>query len=133
MWRYLIYFAVAFAIFLVIDMVWLGVIAKSLYRQELGHLMGARVNFIAAFVFYALFIVGALYFVIIPGLESGNVPRLILSAALYGLITYATYDLTNLATLRDWPLRITLIDLTWGTTLSTVTSLLSYWVLSRIY
>jgi len=124
-------FFVAFIIFLVIDMLWLTVIAKNLYSKYLGYLMTDKVNFAAAFIFYILFIIGLLVFVINPGLESKSLLKTVGLASLFGLITYATYDLTNLATIKNWPLNITIIDLIWGTTLSTLVSLISFLILKK--
>ena len=130
--KYILHFAVSFMVFIAVDLVWLGFIAKNLYANALGHLMSSKVNWTAALIFYVLFVIGLLYFVIEPALRDQNMIRLIISAALFGFMTYATYDLTNLATLKEWPLYITLIDLAWGTTLSTVVSLISYIILRRI-
>jgi len=131
--KYLVYFAVTFAVFMAIDLIWLGVVAKNLYQEYLGYIMAKEVNWAAAVIFYVIFIIGALYFVIVPALGSGDVTRLVISAMLYGFVTYATYDLTNLATLADWPLKITVIDLIWGTSLSTLTSVISYFILWRLF
>lgn len=130
--KFILHFGVSFMVFIAVDLVWLGFIAKNLYANALGHLMSSKVNWTAALIFYVLFVIGLLYFVIEPALKDQNMTRLIISAALFGFMTYATYDLTNLATLKEWPLYITLIDLAWGTTLSTVVSLISYIILRRI-
>ena len=114
------------AAFFVIDMLWLGLIARTFYRKYLGYIMTANVNWAAALIFYLLFIVGILVFVVLPGLESGSLQTTLMRAALFGLITYATYDLTNLATLKDWPLTVTIVDLLWGMVLSTSVSYISF-------
>lgn len=114
------------AAFFVIDMLWLGLIARTFYRKYLGYIMTANVNWAAALIFYLLFIVGILVFVVLPGLESGSLQTTLMRAALFGLITYATYDLTNLATLKDWPLTVTIVDLLWGMVLSTAVSYISF-------
>ena len=124
--NYIKMYIIAFFVFLIIDAVWLGIISKNLYKKELGHLMSKKPNFIAAGLFYLLFLVGLVYFVINPSIINNDLPKLFISSALFGLITYATYDLTNLATLKDWPLKITIIDLIWGTTLSILVSYLTY-------
>jgi len=112
-------YLVSLIAFFVIDMLWLGLIAAQMYRRYLGHLMAPQVNWSAAIVFYFLFIGGIVYFAVIPALQQNSFKQALIRGAFFGLITYATYDLTNLATLRDWPQAITLIDLTWGTFLST--------------
>jgi uncharacterized membrane protein len=104
--------------FFAIDMVWLGLVARTFYRKQLGFLLAPSPNWIAAVSFYLLFILGILVFVVLPGLKSGSLSATLWRAALFGLITYATYDLTNLATVKDWPLLVTVVDLAWGTVLS---------------
>ncbi|MEA5000033.1 MAG: DUF2177 family protein [Candidatus Limiplasma sp.] len=117
---------VTLGIFLVIDMVWLVVIARKLYADRLGYLMAPKTNFLAAFLFYALFIIGLMVFVINPALAAGSWQKALLPGLLFGLVTYATYDLTNLATVKDWPVLITVIDLAWGSAVSGVTALLGF-------
>jgi len=119
-------YLVSLIAFFVIDVVWLGLIAAQMYRRYLGHLMAPQVNWSAAIFFYLLFIGGIVYFAVIPALQQNSFKQAILRGAVFGLITYATYDLTNLATLRDWPLAITLIDLAWGTLLSTSVTAVAY-------
>lgn len=119
-------YGIAFVFFLIIDLVWLGLIAKNLYQRQLGHLMADQVNWIAAIVFYLLFIIGLVYFAILPAVNDGQWVKALLLGAFFGFITYATYDLTNLATLKDWPIQITIIDLAWGTFLGASISTLTY-------
>ncbi|MDD3948690.1 MAG: DUF2177 family protein [Anaerolineaceae bacterium] len=119
-------FLTAFAVFLGIDMLWLTVIAQKFYKSQIGHLMADKARIIPAAIFYLLFVGAMVYFVIVPALEHQNLTRLILSAAIFGLVTYATYDLTNMATLRDWPLLVTVVDLAWGTFISLSVSLITY-------
>ncbi|MDD4831810.1 MAG: DUF2177 family protein [Bacilli bacterium] len=120
-------YLIALVIFVIIDGIWLGFIAKDLYRKELGHLLASNPNWTAAIIFYLLFLVGLVYFVINPGIEKESIMTVVISGALFGLLTYATYDLTNLATLKEWPLKITIIDLIWGTSLSTIVSTATYY------
>jgi uncharacterized membrane protein len=120
-----LYFATLFAFF-AIDMVWLGLIARTFYQQQIGFLLTSNTNWLAAIVFYILFIVGILVFVVVPGLKDGSLAATLLRAALFGLITYATYDLTNLATINNWPVLISIVDLLWGATLSVLVSLASF-------
>jgi uncharacterized membrane protein len=110
------------AVFFAIDMIWLGFVARTFYRKHLGFLMAPNPNWLAAIIFYLLFIVGIQVFVALPGLASGSLRETLLRAALFGLITYATYDLTNLATVKDWPVIITVVDMIWGTVLSVLVS-----------
>jgi len=124
---YLKLYLASLAVFFAVDMVWLGLIARRFYAKQIGHLMAAQVNWAAAVIFYLLFVAGLLYFAVIPGLQAGSYGRALLLGALYGLITYATYDLTNLATLRGWPLTLTLVDIAWGLTLASLVSSAAYW------
>jgi uncharacterized membrane protein len=112
--------------FLVIDMLWLGLVARTFYRNYLGFLMAPSPNWLAAIIFYLLFVVGIVVFVVVPGLEASSLKTTLLRAALFGLVAYATYDLTNLATVKDWPLIVTIVDLIWGTVVSVVVSLAGY-------
>lgn len=123
-------FAVALVSFLVIDLIWLGLIARKLYRKHLGYIMSENVNWTAAIIFYLIFIVGIVVFVVTPALEADSLKKLLSHGALFGFVTYATYDLTNLATLDRWPLKITIIDLIWGTFLATSVSLITFLVFS---
>jgi uncharacterized membrane protein len=132
MMRDLKIYLVSFMAFLAIDMLWLGLVARSFYQQQLGFIMAPSVNWFAAAIFYLLFIVGILFFVVVPGLESNSLKATLLRAALFGLITYATYDLTNLATLKDWPVLLTVVDLIWGTVLSVLVSSVGFVVGKRL-
>lgn len=114
------------AVFFVIDMIWLGLAARGLYRKYLGFLLSPSPNWTAAILFYLLWVAGLLVFVVVPGLQAGSVKKVLLLGALFGFLTYATYDLTNQATLKDWPLTITVVDLLWGTTLATAVSYISF-------
>ncbi|MBN2345137.1 MAG: DUF2177 family protein [Candidatus Aminicenantes bacterium] len=105
------------AFFFLIDMVWLGLVAKNFYRSQLGEMLNPKVNWAAAILFYLLFVAGLQFFVVAPALAGGGALAALWRGALFGLIAYATYDLTNLATLRGWPLRVTVVDLAWGAVL----------------
>ena len=113
-------------VFFAIDMVWLGVVARGFYRRQLGSFLSPQVNWTAAIVFYLLFIAGILTFAVLPGLRRESPLHTVMLGAFFGFVAYATYDLTNLATLRDWPLAVTLIDMLWGAVLSGSVALASY-------
>jgi uncharacterized membrane protein len=130
--RYLKLYLVSLAAFFAIDMVWLGLVARSFYRQYLGLLMAPSPNWFVAIIFYLLFIVGVLVFVVLPGLGANSLKTTLLRAALFGLITYATYDLTNLATLRDWPALLSIVDMFWGMVLSVLVSYISFMAGKRL-
>ena len=114
--------------FLLIDLTWLGWVARGFYRQHLRHLLAKRTNWAAAIVFYLLFVLGLLVFAIVPGLAAGSLSKTLLWGALYGFFTYVTYDLTNMATLKNWPLVLVLVDITWGVVLATSVSSVGFWV-----
>jgi uncharacterized membrane protein len=124
--QYVYVYLATVPIFFAVDMLWLGLIAKNIYREYLGYLLRDPINWSAALIFYFIFIVGLLYFAIIPALKEGSLMHAALYGALFGFFTYATYDLTNLATVKDWPLTISLIDMVWGTVLSAVVASLSF-------
>lgn len=130
--KYILLYVLTFIVFLAIDAVWLLVISKNLYSKEIGHLMAEKALLLPALIFYLLFVVGVLIFAVIPGYEAQSFSKTLMLSALFGLMTYATYDLTNLATLRDWPLKITVIDIVWGMSISTVTGLSGYYIAKLI-
>ncbi len=125
-------FVVTFVVFMVIDLIWLGVVARKLYNEQLGYLMKKKVNWFAAIVFYVIFVLGMIYFVIEPGLAADSLQLVLVSGLLFGFVTYATYDLTNLATTKDWPVLITVVDLMWGSFLSASTSVVSFLILRSL-
>ncbi|MHC4289501.1 MAG: DUF2177 family protein [Planctomycetota bacterium] len=130
--RILLTYAVSVPVFFAVDMIWLGVIAKGFYRKALEPLLTPNINWTAAIVFYFLFLVGILIFALLPGMEKRSLKYTVLMAALFGFIAYATYDLTNLATLRDWPLLLSMVDMLWGAFLSASTAGTTYLIMSRI-
>lgn len=123
---------IALPVFLAIDMIWLGLIAKNFYAKQIGFLMKSNINWLAAVIFYLLFIVGLVIFVIAPAVQKNFWLQALLLGALFGLIAYATYDLTNLATIKDWPVLVTIIDLIWGTTVAGAVSVISFFIATKI-
>mgnify|MGYP001828869537 FL=1 len=115
-------------VFLAVDFIWLGLIAKGFYQRHLGGFFSDEVNWAAAFLFYLIFIFGMMMFVISPALKANAATHALLLGILYGLVTYATYDLTNLALLKDWPKTIVVVDILWGMVLSGVVSIAGYWI-----
>jgi len=126
-------YLVALGVFMVVDFTWIGFVAKNFYREQIGYLLAPNVNWPAAIIFYLLFIVGLVVFVIAPAVESHSLMRALLYGAFFGLITYATYDLTNLATTRDWPLLVTFVDMVWGAVLAASVSTITYIVTTRFF
>ena len=115
-------YGITVVVFFLVDIVWLGFISKNLYQKYLGDFMAPKVNWTAALIFYFIFIAGLVFFAINPAIEKESLKYAILVGGFFGFIAYSTYDLTNLATLKDWPLNITIIDITWGTFLNAATS-----------
>ena len=125
-------FLIALPVFFVIDMIWLAVVAKNFYQQQIGFLMKPNINWVAAIIFYLLFIAGLVVFVISPAVVKHSWVHAIIFGALFGLIAYATYDLTNLATMKDWPLLVTIVDLIWGTVLAASISVITYLIANKV-
>jgi uncharacterized membrane protein len=128
-WLYLI----ATVIFFAIDMVWLGFIARNLYREKLGFILSDKVNWAAAVVFYLIYIGGILFFAINPALQTQNWQTALLNGVVLGMLCYATYDLTNMATIANWPLSIVVIDIVWGMVLTGSVSLLTFFAAQKIF
>lgn len=122
---------IALIVFFLIDLFWLVVVARKLYQQELGYIMTEKPNWIVAALFYLIFIAGLVFFVINPAMEKNSWVFALLVGMLFGFITYSTYDLTNLATLKDWPLKITIIDLIWGSSLGGLVSTVTFFIAKR--
>ncbi len=125
--KFLLLYVLVMLVFLGIDLVWLGFAGRQLYQKHIGHLLG-EVNWTAAFVFYALYIVGILLFAVLPALEKGALSHALIYGALFGFFCYATYDLTNLATLKSWPAAIVYIDIPWGTFLTAAVAGAGYYI-----
>lgn len=112
-------------VFFLVDMTWLGLVAQRFYQGQIGYLLGP-VNWPAAIIFYLLYIVGIIIFAVTPALTSGHWQTALLYGALFGFFAYGTYDLTNLATVKDWPLLITVVDMAWGVVLTGTVATASY-------
>ena len=120
--RHLKLYLVLFAVFLAIDGVWLTLVAKEFYKDQIGFLLTANPNYLAAAIFYLMFVLAIQVFVVSPGLQSGSLKTTLGRAAFFGFVTYATYDLTNLATVEGWPVLVTVVDLAWGAVLCSTVS-----------
>ncbi|MBA3733427.1 DUF2177 family protein [Patescibacteria group bacterium] len=125
-------YAIALTVFFATDMVWLGLVATKFYKSQIGTLMKPDINWTAALIFYALFIVGLVLFVIAPAVEQSSWTHALIFGAFFGFITYATYDLTNLATLKDWPLLVSIVDMAWGATLGALVSVITFFIAGKI-
>lgn len=115
---YLKLYGLTAAVFFAIDLVWLGVVAPGFYQKHLGHLLRPDVVWGAAILFYLLYLAGVLVFAVLPGLEAGSLPRTVALGAFFGLVAYATFDLTCMALMRDFPPVVVAVDLAWGTVLT---------------
>ena len=127
--KYLIAWAATFVVMLVIDLLWLGVIAKSYYQQAMGDLMSPQPRLAFAALFYLMYPVGLVIFAVLPGFSADSLVRAAVLGALFGLFAYATYDLTNLAVVRGWPMGLSFVDMAWGTFVSAVASGAGAWVM----
>ncbi len=122
--KILVTYAAVLAGILVLDAIWLGAVAKRFYSHKLGYLLAPDVRWWAAVSFYLVFAAGVAYFVVLPLAASGSLGRVFVTGAFFGLVTYATYDLTNQALIRDWPVVVTVIDLGWGALLTGAVSVI---------
>jgi len=129
--KHLIPYLICVTLLVVCDLLWLGVIMPDFYRENIGHLMSGTVVFAPAVVFYFLYVAGAFVFVVLPAVREGKAMRALTLGVFLGLVAYGTYDLTNHATLRDWPLAVTVADMLWGALLTGLVSLVGYMAVRR--
>ena len=132
MLRYLGTYTAIAVVMIALDLLWLGVIAKPLYQQGIGHLMAEQPNVPVAVLFYALYTLGLLLLAVLPNAAEPGWRKTLGTAALFGFFAYATYDLTNLATLKGWPVGLSLLDMAWGTFVSTASAAAGKFALDRI-
>jgi len=128
----LIKYVVAAVVFAGVDFVWLGFVANKFYKSQIGSLLLDKPNFPAAILFYAVFLAGLILFVINPALKADDWKLALGLGAAFGFVTYATYDLTNLATLKGYTTTLTVVDMLWGTFLTATVSVISFVILSRL-
>lgn len=132
MWEFVKSYLVAFGVFLVVEGIWLMVIAKDFYQKEIGFIMTKSPKIIPVVIFSLVFVFGLVFFVINPALVKDSWKYALIVGLLFGFISYATYDLTNLANLQDWPLKVTIIDLIWGSSMSAIVSTLSFFIVKLL-
>jgi uncharacterized membrane protein len=132
MQTYLMAYIATAAVFLGLDYLWLSRVAIGFYRSQIGEILSDRPNFTAAGVFYLFYVVGIVYFAVLPGVQKGSLVTAIGSGALLGLIAYGTYDMTNLSTLKVWSLSLSLVDMAWGAFLTAVAAGAGYWAVSTL-
>jgi uncharacterized membrane protein len=124
-------YGVSLLAFLALDALWLGLVARGFYRDQLGPLLTPDVRWGAAMLFYLIFVAGVLVFAVLPAVERGSVGRAILLGGFFGVVTYAAYDLTNLATLRDFPPVVAAVDMVWGGVLTATVAAIGYLFAAR--
>ena len=115
-------------VFFLIDLIWLGIVAKNFYQKNLKYILSPNVNWTAATIFYLIYIAGILIFAVLPAVAKDSLRHAAVWGALFGFFTYATYDLTNLALLKDWPLNIVFVDILWGVALCSAVATLSFFI-----
>ena len=113
-------------VFVAFDFMWLGIVAHRFYSSQLGSLMRDDINFAAAFGFYLAYVAGVVFFAVAPALAGGLWQQAAVNGALLGLLAYATYDMTNLATLKNWPLAMSIVDILWGGLLTCTSAILGF-------
>lgn len=129
--KFLTAYAAVTIVMVALDLLWLGVIAKPIYQQGIGHLMADKPNVPAAVLFYALFAVGLVVFAVVPNADDAGWRNTLVAGALFGFFAYATYDLTNLATLKNWPIGMSILDMAWGSFVSLVSAAAGKFALER--
>jgi uncharacterized membrane protein len=129
----IIVYLVTLALFVGIDFVWLGFIAKRFYSAEIGILLAEKMNFPAAASFYLIYAAGLMFFAVQPGLTAGGWYRAAMLGGLFGFVAYATYDLSNLATLRGWSTKLAMVDMVWGAVLSGSTAAIAVLAAERLF
>jgi uncharacterized membrane protein len=115
---YVLPYIIAFVVFLIIDVIWLSTAGRLIYVPDLRPILREEPNLVIAFIFYIIFVAGLTYFVIVPSLSGRTLAEAAIVGAFFGLVAYATYDLTNLSTLRDFTVRVAVIDTIWGAVLA---------------
>ncbi len=115
---YIKLYLVALSVFLLVDLIWIGGVARTFYQTHLGFILASSPNWPAAVIFYLIFVAGLLYFAVIPGAKDRSLNKALERACVFGIVTYGTYDLTNLALIEGWPVLVTVVDMIWGGTLS---------------
>lgn len=132
MMPYVIAYVSTAVVFFGIDYLWLSRIAIGFYRRRIGGLLLETPNFAAAGLFYLVYVAGIVYFAVMPAVAGGGWMAALVGGAFLGLIAYGTYDMTNLATLKDWSLSVSLVDMAWGSLLTAVAATAGYFAVVRL-
>lgn len=131
MFQFLKLFLINAVIFLILDSLWLIFANKKFYQPYIGHLMG-QTKLLPAIIFYFIYVAALVFFVLVPGQEKESLSYVLLAGVFFGVVCYATYDLTNLATLSDWPLKITIVDIIWGSFVTSLSATLTYIIAAKL-
>ena len=131
MFQFLKLFLINAVIFLILDSLWLIFANKKFYQPYIGHLMG-QTKLLPAIFFYFIYVAALVFFVLVPGQVKESISYVLLAGAFFGVVCYATYDLTNLATLSDWPLKITIVDIIWGSFVTSLSATLTYIIAAKL-
>lgn len=113
----------------ILDGLWLTVVASKFYKSQIGTLLLEKTNMVAALSFYSVYVIGVVLFVLAPALEKGSIRYALMYGAAFGFVAYATYDLTNLATLKGWTTKLVVVDMLWGAILTAVVAAAAYWTI----
>lgn len=132
MWEFVKVYLVAFVVFMIIEGIWLAVVAKNFYKKEIGFIMSKSPKVLPTIMFSLIFVFGLVFFVVNPALVKDSWVDALFVGAIFGFISYSTYDLTNLSTLEGWPLKVTIVDLLWGLSMSAMVSTITFFIVNAI-
>ena len=132
MWEFLKVYLITFVVFMVIEGIWLAVVAKDFYKKEIGYIMSKSPKILPTLIFSLVFVFGLVFFVINPALAKDSWSYALLAGSILGLVSYSTYDLTNHAALEGWPLKVTIVDLLWGLSMSAMVSTITFFILKML-
>lgn len=132
MWEFLKVYLLTFIVFMVIEGIWLTLVAKDFYKKEIGYIMSKSPKILPTILFSLIFVFGLVFFVINPALAKDSWSYALLAGSILGLISYSTYDLTNHAALEGWPLKVTIVDLLWGLSMSAMVSTITFFILKML-
>lgn len=130
--NYILYYLAALIPLIALDMLWILVLAKSFYAETMGFLFSKTINLSPAGFFYPLYALGVLMLVVLPAVSSASWLEALWRGALLGLVAYGAYDLTNHATIAHWPVSMTIVDMLWGMTVTVLTSVIAYFIISAL-
>ena len=132
MWEFLKVYLITFVVFMVIEGIWLAVVAKDFYKKEIGYIMSKSPKILPTLIFSLVFVFGLVFFVINPALARDSWSYALLAGSILGLVSYSTYDLTNHAALEGWPLKVTIVDLLWGLSMSAMVSTITFFIVKML-